>query len=395
MTTLESSETRPSSGSVHEKKTEAVEIDGRDTVLSVAFFADGKHIVGGGRDQMIRCWRVTDGEQVGPQMGAGAWVSNIAVSRNGKWIVSGMTLGLVQVWNAENGKKLTEFEHGNSVRVVDVSPDSTKIATGLNDKTICVWSLPTGRRLLGPWGHQADVVAVKFSPDGHFVATVTWARSSWSSSLRVYGSGDRFLVNIPIKVTNSSNQSLVWRCNNQQLFALSHGNIYCINASTGATLSRWSIRSNEVIRLSLSSNGTFIAVSDRSSVSFWDITTHKQVGSVIQYSGGIKCMAISANYDIAIGSGSKITLRSLCDILPASYVSTFASTLTSPSSNHLVDHRSFHKDSGKQRLVSGREVSCFVCWMTLAHFLICISRSRKNGQSGECQRTNVRTTCSV
>ena len=35
-------------------------------------------------------------------------VCNIAVSRNGKWIVSAMGGGQVQVWNADESKKVTE-----------------------------------------------------------------------------------------------------------------------------------------------------------------------------------------------------------------------------------------------------------------------------------------------
>ncbi|KAH0826746.1 quinon protein alcohol dehydrogenase-like superfamily [Lanmaoa asiatica] len=83
-------------------------------------------------------------------MDAGSEVSTIAVSQCGKWVVSGTKSGWVTVWNAKSHEKVTEFKgHGREVCAVDISPDSTRIATGSNDKTVSVWSLSTGQRLLG------------------------------------------------------------------------------------------------------------------------------------------------------------------------------------------------------------------------------------------------------
>ena len=136
------------------------------------------------------------------------------------------------------------------------------------------------------------------------------------------------VVDVPIKVTPSLNYSLAWSSDSKHLFAIYSGKIICLDASTGATLSQWSIHGNEYNRIALASNGAFIAASSDSSVSFWDATTHKQIGSVIEHTGKVKCIAISTNNDIVIGGGNKITFRSLCDILPSSYwnnVSTFES----------------------------------------------------------------------
>ena len=252
-------------------------------------------------------------------MDAGSIVFNIAVSRDGKWIISG-TWQLVQVWNAENNEKLTEIKaHSDWVNAVDVSPDSTKIASGSDDWAVCVWSLSTGTRLLGPWEHDDEVYTVKFSPDGRFIATTT------QKFLRTYDSQDGNLVtNVPIEVSFSLNHSLAWSSNSERLFVVSSGDITCIDTSTGATLSQWSIHGDECNRIALASDGAFIAASSGSSVTLWDTTTHKQVGSVIEHAADVNCMAISANHDIVISDDKKITFRSLCNILPLSYCDTMS-----------------------------------------------------------------------
>ena len=279
----------------------------------------------GGDEGKIRRWRVEDGMEVGTPIDVGSWVCSIAVSRDGKWIVSGtQAMCSVQVWNAETRTRVTEFkEHSDWVQAVDVSPDSTRIASGSYDKTACVWSLSTGKRLLGPWVHDDDVFAVKFSPDGRFIATAT------ETVFRIYDSRDgNLVVDVPLRVTYSLNHSLAWSRNSKHLFVISSGKIICLNASTGATLSQWSIHGDKYSRIALEGDGAFIAASSDSSVSFWDATTHKQIGSVIEHTADVNCMAISANHDIVIGGGNKITFGSLCNILPSSHcdtVSTFKS----------------------------------------------------------------------
>ena len=312
----ESSEDQPSSG-------KPIEIDGQGKIWSVVFLIDGKHVVSGCGEGKIRRWRVEDGMEMGAPMDAGSAVYGIAVSRDGKWIVSGTQLGSVQVWNADDGKKVAEIKgHSSWVNAVDVSPDSTKIASGSYDRTVCVWSLSTGQRLLGPWNH-GDAFVVKFSPNGRFIATATW------NFIRIYDSqSGNIVVDVPIAVAYSHNYSLAWSSNNKHLFAVSHGKVICLNASTGATLSQWSIHNNEDSCIALASDDAFIAASSGSSVSFWDVTTHKQIGSLIQHAADVECMAILANHDVVTGSRNKILLGSLCDTLPSSYcdtVSTFES----------------------------------------------------------------------
>ena len=283
----------------------------------VAFVGDAGYIVGGDYNK-IRRWQVHDGKGVGQPMYGGDYVSSIAVSREGKWIVCGTESGQVAVWNAESHEKVSEFKgHDKAVWAVDILPDTTRIASGSDDRTVRVWSRSTGEQLLRPLEHDLDVAAVKFSPDGQFIATATWKRKS----VRVYDNRNgRLLSASPISVGSYYNQSLTWVSDSKQLFALSRdGKIHCLDVPTGRILSAWAIHSNDDPRcVALASNGAFIAASAGSSVSFWDTATHNQIGPVIRHQDDAEYMAVSANDDIAV-SGDKIVLRKLPDILPSSY----------------------------------------------------------------------------
>ena len=318
------------SSSIVQQEATSIEIDSQDNIYSVAFLVDGNLIVSADVEGKIRRWRVQDGNEVGAPMDVGSCVLSMAVSRDGKWVISGTNTGQVTVWNnAESHEEVTEFKgHSDWVCAVDVSPNGSKIATG-SGLTAHVWSLSTGHRLLGPFTHDFSLGAVKFSPDGRLFATAT----CHYKSVRIYDSHDGHLVDFPIQVNWLYNGSLAWTSDNKQLFALSgNGNINCLDVSTGITLSKWPIHSNNDPRcIALASNGIFLAAFDKSSISFWDTTTHKQIGSIISHTRTISSVAISANYDVAVGGERKITLWNLLDILPSHY---FDSASVSKGSLH-------------------------------------------------------------
>jgi WD40 repeat protein len=293
-----------------------IQIAVQDTMKSVAFLADGEHVMSAGLQGNVRRWRVADGKEVGKSMArVGSPIRGLAVSQDDKWIVCGTWSGQVIVLDAKSHKKVTQFAaHRNYVRAVDISADGTKIATGSHDKTLSIWSFPDGKRLLGPFKHDDYVVAVKFSPDGRHIATATAC-----NSIRVYDSSDGLLAEFPIWVI--MNGSLAWASDSNRLFVLSYyGNVHCFDVSIKTTLAKWRIHSDDKPRcIALACNGTVIAASANSSVSFWDTKTHEQIGTVIHRSHDISCMTISPSYDIATAGGENITLGNLYDILPSPY----------------------------------------------------------------------------
>ena len=111
-------------------------------VWAVAFQADGKHVLGGS-DNGIRRWRLADSQEVGRQ--AGQELYAISVSKDGKWVVCGTDAG-ASAWDAEIQEKVIEVDGQKQVQAVDVSPDSTRFATGTLDGEGSIWSITTGER---------------------------------------------------------------------------------------------------------------------------------------------------------------------------------------------------------------------------------------------------------
>lgn len=97
----------------------------------------------------------------------------VAVSPNGRVIVSGNNDGTIRLLHKRHGKVLKVLAgHLAPVWSVAVSPDGGTIASGSADNTIKLWNFYTGQ-LIRSWdGHKDGVFSVAFSPDGRTIASV-------------------------------------------------------------------------------------------------------------------------------------------------------------------------------------------------------------------------------
>jgi hypothetical protein len=99
--------------------------------------------------------------------GHGAAVLSVAISADGRRLVSASADGTLKVWDAATGQeKLTLTGHTRSVHSVAISADNTCIVSGSDDKTVKVWDAATGQEKLTLTGHKGPVLSVAVSADG-------------------------------------------------------------------------------------------------------------------------------------------------------------------------------------------------------------------------------------
>ena len=301
----------------------AIVLDASGEVRAVAFHPDGKHILGGGRGG-IRRWRLEDGQEVGRQ--AEMWLQAISVSMDHRWIVCGTNEG-ASVWDAEMQKKVVDVE-GEGVMTVDVSPDSTTFATGTGrvrpatwaDMTASVWSLTTGRRLVGPLWHGNDVTAVRFSPNGMRIAT-----TCWEGSIRVFDSrnGNELITIETVTPTIGLSTPIAWSNDSGQIFsALKHFRIKLFDVSTGSQVAKSLTFNGGILgSIALAANEKFVVVPAGRFISFLNTPTLSRIDPIIEGSSDILSVALSPDSGyLATGQqDGKIIIRDLGGILPDVY----------------------------------------------------------------------------
>ena len=146
-----------------------------DSVNSVAFSPDGRHIVSGSYDSTLQVWDAQTGEQVGnPFQGHTSSVWSVAFSPDGRHIISGSDDRTIRIWDAKTGDQVGNplQGHTDSVNTVAFSQDGRYIVSGSDDTTIQVWDAHTGDQVGNPLqGHTDLVICVAFSPDGRYIAS--------------------------------------------------------------------------------------------------------------------------------------------------------------------------------------------------------------------------------
>jgi WD40 repeat protein len=105
-------------------------------------------------------------------MGHSHIVSSLAMSEDGKLLVSGSWDQTIKVWQLETGKLLRTLKgHRDKVYAIALSPNGQIIASGSADKTIKLWHLQTGE-LLGTFtGHGNTVTALAFTASGEMLVS--------------------------------------------------------------------------------------------------------------------------------------------------------------------------------------------------------------------------------
>ena len=87
-------------------------------------------------------WDVETDECVATLKGHSDSVECVAVSPDGRRVVSGSVDNTLKVWDVRTGNCVTTLEGHAWVNSVAVSPDGLHVVSGSNDKTVQFWELP-------------------------------------------------------------------------------------------------------------------------------------------------------------------------------------------------------------------------------------------------------------
>ena len=129
-------------------------------------------ILSASRDKTLIVWKLTrDDQHYGvPQKrlhGHGHFVSDVVLSSDGHFALSGSWDKNLRLWDLSAGRTTRRFEdHTHDVMSVAFSADNRQIVSGSRDKTIKLWNtLAQCKYTIQEEGHSEWVSCVRFSPN--------------------------------------------------------------------------------------------------------------------------------------------------------------------------------------------------------------------------------------
>jgi WD40 repeat protein len=155
------------------KRVAAAAWHAREEVTSMAFSRDGRAVViAAGRSAKL--WDVSTANPVGPGLPNLHWVYGVALSPDGKTVLTATDDFSVQLWDVETGKALgPPLPHAYWARAGAFSPDGTRVLTGGQDGTARLWQIGGAPVRVLRLPVHAEVFAVAFSPDGRRALTAS------------------------------------------------------------------------------------------------------------------------------------------------------------------------------------------------------------------------------
>ncbi len=135
--------------------------------LAVAPLADNRTIALGGEAPDIQLVDVVSGKTKGSLRGHKDWVTSLALSPDGKLLLSGSGDETVRGWDPDNGKERFRIKCQRWVSDVAFSRDGKLLSACVNDRVPMVWDTAT-RKLKAECGTQRlyGARAVAFFPNG-------------------------------------------------------------------------------------------------------------------------------------------------------------------------------------------------------------------------------------
>ena len=202
-------------------------------VRAIAVTPDGRYLVSGGADTEIRLWEIETGRCLRVFRGHESPVNTIALSTDGRLLLSAGERE-IRIWELNTGKYLRRCRGlKDEVNALAITPDGKIALSAQRDHTLCLSSINSGRILHTLIGHSDKLNTVAVTPNGKFA---------------VSGSSDKTLR--------------VWDLSNRRCRAVLHGHTseitalaitpdsrIVISASRDKSLREWSLESGKCLRV--------------------------------------------------------------------------------------------------------------------------------------------------
>jgi hypothetical protein len=277
-------------------------------VTAVAISPDGRLLVSGGLDGKTKIWNVADGKEL-HVLGENLEVADVAFSPDGQSVVcaarNGRKNDVLQIWDYGKEKMRQEIEgHGQRINAVAYSPNGKMIASGSEDNTLRTWYASNGRDIQTYKAGKNDVLAVSWSPDSDYIA----GGLSWDGNILVWDASRDTLTKTLAGHSDWVN-AVVYSPDGRNIISGSRdGSIRIWDAGSGQEKSRGA--AGEGIRgLAISGDGVYLAGATDNGVVVWYAADGKLLDVLAGSAGRSDGVAFSADGRLIAAGGRDGTIK--------------------------------------------------------------------------------------
>ncbi|KAF8839729.1 WD40 repeat-like protein [Paxillus ammoniavirescens] len=279
----------------------------RDDIYGIAYLPGGERVVTCSYDKTVRIWDVEKGEQVGMSMVHEGWVLGLAVTRDGKRILSGEDRW-IRVWDVETHEPIEGWASTTGyIWCIALSPDDQLAASGGDDGKIVIRKMNERGKIKHSIDAGSRVDSLCFSPDGEKLACAVNNFTGRVFAIQVYDVETGELVFGPMKGDEGCVRCVLWSLDGSRLFSASDDHtIRCWDPERADSIGEpWTGHTEYVLSLSLSPDGTKVAsASGDRTIRFWDVHSGDPVEHSLRHENSLYAVAFSPSGEFVAAGGS-------------------------------------------------------------------------------------------
>jgi hypothetical protein len=203
-------------------------------VLSVAVSRDGRRMLSGGKDRMIQLWDVEKQSVLFRLRGHQDEVRCVCFSADERRALSASNDRTVRLWNLDNGEQIGQCDgHGGKVAWAAFVDDDRRAVSAGDDRTLRLWDLADKRQLQQWDGHSGGVFWGAVVPKRRRVVT-----ASFDKSLRLWD------LDQPSAVHTMTAPNMTFVAG----VAVSPDGRYAVSGSYDRTLRQWDLETGQLVK---------------------------------------------------------------------------------------------------------------------------------------------------
>jgi WD40 repeat protein len=277
------------------------------SVRVIALSVDGKYLISGSDDTTLKVWDWQTGVEVRTLTGHTGSVRVIALSVDGKYLISGSDDTTLKVWDWQTGVEVrTLTGHTYRVNAIALSADGKHLISGSYDKTLKVWDWQTGVEVRTLRSHSYyRVNAIALTPDDKYLIS-----GSYDKTLKVWD----WETGVEVRTLRGHTSGVY-------AITLSVDGKYLISSSYDKTLKVWNWQTGVEVRtltghtesvypIALSVDGKYlISGSYDKTLKVWDWQTGVEVRTLRSHSSTVYAIALSVDGKYLISGSYDKTLK--------------------------------------------------------------------------------------
>ena len=151
------------------KKTLSLKTD--DRISAIALSADGRSLVTADEAGSIQVWEVSTGRLI-KSFETRQAITALAVDTSRQILAVATAERWIGLWSMRTGTEEVELKKQRDVvRALAFSPDGRTLASGGDDRNVILWEFGTGKELRTFEKADSAVTSIAFSPNGQFLAS--------------------------------------------------------------------------------------------------------------------------------------------------------------------------------------------------------------------------------